>query len=111
MDLSHYGLMLGMIATAISIIVGYGTIKQRRNEPHEIHLKELAAWQASVDAKLDNDKRALNKLQREMDEYSGFQQITLKSLKGVIGYLAIANPGDKHFTDIIAEIDEFLIKR
>ncbi|MDR3289531.1 MAG: hypothetical protein LBT22_08900 [Peptococcaceae bacterium] len=104
------GTILSIISTLIVIAVGYGTLKQRRTEPQEKRWKELEAWRAATDAKLDHDNREIRTHNDKLTENTKFQQLILQSLKGIIDHLAQGNHGED-MTRISGEIDRFLIER
>ena len=108
---------LSLAATVISVLVGYGTLQQRKKEPGEKRWTEWGNWRKDVDerllsvaAKLDNDNRRLKKMDEESTENREFQRLMLKSMKGIIT-ASSSSPGNEEMRHISAEIDEFLIKR
>ena len=107
--------VLSLIATTISIIVGYGTIKQRKADPDTKRWEDWDNWRRNtderlltIDGKLDNDNRRFKKVEKEAEDNREFQRIMLKSMKGII---AAAGPANEEMRRVSEEIDEFLIKR
>lgn len=108
---------LSLIATTVSILVGYSTLRQRKNAPGEKRLADWESWRTqinehllSVDRKLDNDYRRLMQMDEQAIESREFQRIMLRSMKGILDISACdsANEGIRR---ISAEIDDFLIRR
>lgn len=104
---------LSLIATGISILVGYTTLKQRKNEPGQKRWAEWEKWRNDinehlrlVDNKLEHDNRRLKRMDEESVDNQAFQRIMLKSMKGILDASS-----DESMRRISAEIDEFLIRR
>lgn len=107
---------LSLLATAISMIVGYGTIKQRKEAPNEERWKEYDIWRRkvderllSVDEKLDNDNRKLKKVDIEQVQNQEFQRLVLKCMKGIIA--ASPSVTTDEMKRVSSDIDDFLLHR
>jgi hypothetical protein len=84
-------------------MVGYGTIKTRRETPFK-------DWRKEVDGKLDNDHHQLRQHERELTTSAEFQRVILRALKGILLHEADGNSTDE-LRKISIEIDTFLINR
>lgn len=110
MDTGNIAVVLGLIATAISILNGYASIKQRKNAPTEERWKEMNTWRESVDSKLDSDMRRLNKADLRDEQHAAFERVTLHSIKGILDHFTTGDHVEQMKT-ISSEIDKFLIGR
>jgi hypothetical protein len=102
--------VLALCATVISVVVGYGTIKQRKDAPNEKRWAGYEEWKAHVDECLNHDNRKIGHFEREFDKSDDFQRIMLRSIKGVLDHLASGNHGED-MKEIIKQIDTFLIDK
>ena len=101
---------VGIVSTIIAIIIGAGTLKQRRDAPHQQRLEALEAWRREVDEKLDRDNKKIKSFEDEFEKNDEFQRVALKALKGLVEAVTKSG-GEAEAMNISREIDEFLIKR
>jgi len=94
----------GLISTCSCLILTFRNIK--KTSPSA----ELKAWQAETDAKLDNDNRKLNHLEKKFDTMEDLDRIMLRSVKGILGHLASGNHTEV-MNGLIKEIDTYLISK
>jgi hypothetical protein len=124
--------IMSLAAVLISIGVGYGTIKQRRDEPNERRWAELGEWREQIDTrftpdnkerwtafedwkketdrKLHDDNQKFRKMEDFLEADKAFQKVALAALKGIITHLATGNQTGA-MQSINADIDDFLIRR
>ena len=104
--------LVGVVSTAMAIIIGAGTLRQRRDAPHRQRLEALEAWRREVDEKLDRDNKKIKCLEDDFEKNDEFQRVALKALKGLVEAVAKSGGGvGVEAGNISREIDEFLIKR
>jgi hypothetical protein len=99
--------VLSLASVIITLLVGYGTLKARRDAPDKAWRDDLAIWRIRVDEKLDNDNHKIKNFERLFEKNEDFQRITLRTLKGVLRPFSTEEDKDK----ISKEIDDFLIER
>jgi hypothetical protein len=92
------------------MLVGYGTIKARRDAPDKEWRDDLALWRARVDEKLDNDNHSIKRFDRQLETNEEFQRIVLRSLKDILSNLSSGNHAEE-MRQTNNEIDKFLIER
>ena len=102
--------IVAIISTVIAIIIGVGTLKQRRNEPNEQRFAALETWKIEVDAKLDRDNRKIKSFDDAFEVNNAFQRVALKALKGLVEAVTKSG-GEADARGISQEIDEFLLRR
>jgi hypothetical protein len=123
-------MLLGLAATAISLLVGWGTLKARRDEPSEKRWADLDKWRKDTDEwrrridssfTEDNGERwdsyererektmhQIAQLERLLEQSADFQIVMLKSIKGMLSHMSTGNDvGLMKALD--KEIDEFLL--
>jgi hypothetical protein len=128
--LSELSSLFGFIAVVISVAVGFGTLRQRANEPNEKRWREFEEWKKHIDAnftvdngdrweafgkwrndvddKLDRDYHSINRAGKKLDRHQGFERIMLLSMLGIIEHLTTGNHTEK-LNDISKQINEYLI--
>jgi hypothetical protein len=113
--LSELSSFFGFVAVIISVAVGFGTLRQRANEPNEKRWREFEdrwdafeKWKDNVDDKLDRDYRSINRAGKKIDRHQDFERLMLRSMLGVIEHLATGNHTDK-LKEISKQINEYLI--
>jgi len=94
----------GLISTCSGLILTFRNIK--KTSPSA----ELKTWQAETDAKLDNDNRRLNHLEKSFDKMEELDRIMLRSVKGILGHLSTGNHTEV-MNKQIKEIDNYLISK
>ena len=102
--------ILSLASVLIAIMVGYGTLKMRRDEPQSEWRKSVDARLAVAEEKLGNDYHDLRRLIRESESRSEFEKVALKALKGIVLH-EITGDHLEDMQKISTEIDNFLIER
>ena len=102
--------LVGVVSTVIAIVIGVGTLRQRRDAPHQQRLEALESWRREVDEKLDRDNKKIKSFEDDFMKNDEFQRVALKALKGLVEAVTKSG-GDAGTQNISREIDEFLIKR
>ena len=133
--------IVAIVSTVIAIIIGIGTLKQRRNEPQEKRFSEIEAHQSELDAwrreqdtwrheveawrhemdacrlEMDIWRREVNeKLDRDNRKIKSFEDEFAKNDEFRRLMLKsikglVSSSGDASVGNISQEIDDFLIRR
>jgi len=104
--MTDMGVILGIVATVVSIVNGVYIIRQRQKAPDEKRWGELDAWRKTVDEKLNSDYFKIKKIEEVFEENLRFQRLALKSLKAIAG----SGTGND-MQGVIQEIDDFLMMK
>jgi chemotaxis response regulator CheB len=101
--------LLSLTALVISIGVGYGTLKQRKDEPSLRWRSEVEEWRREVDAKLDNDNRQIKAFEKKHAASEDFERVMLKSVKAILTHMSV--DGGDGMREVLEQIDNYLISR
>jgi hypothetical protein len=102
--------ILALTATVISIAVGYGTIKQRRDEPTLQKWADMEEWQAHVNEALASDNQRLKRFEKHATAGADFEKVMLKAVRAMLTPLSEGNHGAE-MKAMSTRIDEYLIER
>jgi hypothetical protein len=128
--LAEFSSILSLVAVAISVTIGIGTLRQRANEPNEKRWQEIYAWKAhidenftddnenlwkeyrkwkeNIDDRLDRDFYWINAFEKQFRRHGNFEYIMLSSMKGVLTHLSAGNH-TQQMQEISRRIDEYLM--
>jgi hypothetical protein len=106
-DFSVVSSILSFIAVVISILIGYGTIRQRLKEPSERRWQDWEKWRSEIDDRLDRDYQFICLSKKRRDRENQFKYIMLSSMKSILMHLAIGNHNEE-MSGFSRDIDEYL---
>jgi hypothetical protein len=102
--------VLALVAVAVSIAVGYGTIKQRKDEPNARRWREFEEWRAHVDAALDNDNHKISNFERDKESTAEFERVMLQAVMAMLAHMSDGNHGEQ-MREVSRKIEDYLIRR
>jgi hypothetical protein len=122
--------ILSLAAVAISVAIGFGTLRQRANEPNEKRWQEFYVWKAhidenftddnedrwkenqewkrNIDDRLDRDFYRINEFEKQFKRHGDFEYIMLSSMKGILNHLSAGNH-TQQMQEISRRIDDYLM--